>query len=84
MKLHWCYTLSFDCRGEIMQVKCTICDQIESIEDHCFEAKRLRNRRIHMYLCNDCYNRIEEKTLQRHATGKFRLYEEKKAANDFI
>ncbi|WBX79685.1 YlaI family protein [Virgibacillus salarius] len=67
-----------------MQVKCTICDNIESIDDHSFEAKRLRNRRIHMYLCQLCYERIEHKTKQRHATEKFRLYTEKKASDDFI
>ncbi|CDQ40248.1 MULTISPECIES: YlaI family protein [Virgibacillus] len=67
-----------------MQVKCTICDNIESIEDDSFEAKRLRNRRIHMYLCKSCYDRIEYKTKQRHATGKFQLYEEKKPTDDYI
>ncbi|NBJ70762.1 MULTISPECIES: YlaI family protein [Clostridia] len=67
-----------------MQVKCTICDTVESIHDHCFEAKRLRNRRIHMHLCQACYDRIGKKTKERHATGNFRLYTAKKPADDFI
>lgn len=67
-----------------MQVKCVICDTIEGIEDYSLEAKRLRNRKIHMYLCQSCYDRIAEKTQQRHATGKFRLYEEKKKKDDLI
>ncbi|AUJ26813.1 MULTISPECIES: YlaI family protein [Virgibacillus] len=67
-----------------MQVKCTICDSVESIDDHCFEAKRLRNKRILMHLCQTCYDRVEKKTLARHATGKFRLYSEKKPVDEFI
>ncbi|MYL47813.1 YlaI family protein [Virgibacillus halodenitrificans] len=67
-----------------MQVKCSICDTVEAIEDDSLQAKRLRNRRIHMYLCQDCYERIEKKTYERHATGDFQLYKEKKKKNDFI
>ncbi|MFD1038737.1 YlaI family protein [Virgibacillus byunsanensis] len=67
-----------------MQVKCVICDTIESIEDNSFEAKRLRNRRIHMYLCDTCYNRVDENTRKRHATGNFRLYEKKKRKDELI
>lgn len=71
-------------RGEVMQVKCTICDTVEGIDDYSLQAKRLRNRRINMYLCNECYERIGRKTMQRHATGKFQLYKEKKKNNDLI
>ncbi|OZU90448.1 hypothetical protein CIL03_04690 [Virgibacillus indicus] len=67
-----------------MQVKCVICDNIEGIDDYSLEAKRLRNRKIHMYLCQSCFDRIAEKTKQRHATGKFQLYEEKKKKDDLI
>ncbi|SET29472.1 Uncharacterized protein YlaI [Oceanobacillus limi] len=67
-----------------MQVKCVICDNIEDIEDDSLQAKRLRNRRIHMYLCNPCYSRVKENTNKRHATGEFRLYREKKQPNDLI
>ncbi|MDC3412788.1 YlaI family protein [Aquibacillus sp. 3ASR75-11] len=64
-----------------MRVKCVICDTIENIEKNSLQAKRLRNRRIHMYLCNKCNNRIEKKTKERHATGNFRLYREKKTTD---
>ncbi|TKC18520.1 YlaI family protein [Robertmurraya kyonggiensis] len=57
-----------------MRVKCVICDQIQSIEDDSFQAKRLRNRPIHTFMCKPCEERITEKTNQRIATGNFRLY----------
>lgn len=57
-----------------MRVKCVICDKIESIEDESLEAKRLRNRPIHTYMCQDCSNRISEKTKARLDSGNFRLY----------
>ncbi|WP_258535578.1 YlaI family protein [Bacillus sp. 03113] len=46
----------------MMKVKCVLCDKIESIDDHSFQAKRLRNRPIHTYMCKECDNRITEKT----------------------
>lgn len=67
-----------------MNVKCVICDTVEDIEDDSLKAKRLRNRRIHMYLCKTCYQRIDKKTKARHATGNFRLYREKKRKKDLI
>ncbi|MDA6141578.1 YlaI family protein, partial [Escherichia coli] len=42
-----------------MRVKCVLCDKIESIEDETLVAKRLRNRPIHTYMCNECSERIE-------------------------
>jgi len=57
-----------------MRVKCVICDKIESIEDESLVAKRLRNRPIHTYMCNNCHARITEKTNARIETGNFRLY----------
>ncbi|MFD2043971.1 YlaI family protein [Ornithinibacillus salinisoli] len=67
-----------------MQVKCVICDQVEDIEENSLQAKRLRNRRIHMYLCDSCYERVGENTTKRHETGNFRLYREKKKTNELI
>ncbi|WP_273125306.1 YlaI family protein [Metabacillus sp. HB246100] len=67
-----------------MRVKCVICDKVESIDDELLIAKRLRNRPIHTYMCQACYNRIEEKTNARIATGKFRLYEDKKTDDSWI
>lgn len=56
-----------------MKVKCVICDKIETLENDCFQAKRLRNRPIHTYTCKSCTDRITEKTNARIATGKFRI-----------
>ncbi|WP_087973058.1 YlaI family protein [Oceanobacillus rekensis] len=67
-----------------MQVKCSLCEKIEDIEDHSLIAKRLRNRRIYMYLCTTCYERIEHNTNKRLATGKFRLYRENKKVDQFL
>ncbi|MBR3119996.1 YlaI family protein [Oceanobacillus profundus] len=67
-----------------MQVKCSLCDKVEEIEDYCLQAKRLRNRRIYMYLCNSCYGRIEVKTNERLSTGNFRLYRENKKVDQYL
>lgn len=67
-----------------MQVKCVLCDSIEGLDDYSLHAKRLRNRRSRMYLCGKCYERIEYKTKQRHATGDFRLYSKKKNEDEYI
>ncbi|MBY0097739.1 YlaI family protein [Mesobacillus maritimus] len=57
-----------------MRVKCVICDKIETINDETLQAKQLRNRPIHTYMCNDCHIRIAENTKKRIQTGQFRLY----------
>ncbi|HAQ07460.1 MAG TPA: DUF2197 domain-containing protein [Bacillus bacterium] len=57
-----------------MRVKCVLCDKIETINSDTLQAKRLRNRPIHTYMCNPCDERIAEKTKNRLATGNFRLY----------
>ena len=57
-----------------MNVKCVICDQIESISDDSPEAKKLRNRPIHTFMCQTCNTRIENRTNERIATGNFHLY----------
>ena len=67
-----------------MQVKCTLCDVVENIEDYSLQAKRLRNRKNYMYLCMKCNDRIKERTLERLSTGKFRFYEEKKKEDELI
>ncbi|MDR7236142.1 YlaI family protein [Neobacillus drentensis] len=66
-----------------MRVKCVICDKIEAIEDESFEAKRLRNRPIHTYMCKECKTRITEKTNARFETGNFRLYRTKSEEDDW-
>jgi uncharacterized protein YlaI len=66
-----------------MRVKCVICDKIENIIDESGIAKRLRNRPIHTYMCNDCHDRIEQRTLERLATGNFKLYQKKRTEEDW-
>ncbi|QFT88722.1 hypothetical protein FIU87_08705 [Bacillus sp. THAF10] len=66
-----------------MRVKCVICEKIESIDDETLIAKRLRNRPIHTYMCDECHDRIEKKTLARKATGNFRLYEQKQNQDEW-
>ncbi|WP_264805367.1 YlaI family protein [Cytobacillus sp. NCCP-133] len=60
-----------------MRVKCVLCDKIESIENESLQAKRLRNRPIHTYMCQPCEARIAEKTQKRAETGNFKLYRSK-------
>ncbi|MFB1081246.1 YlaI family protein [Jeotgalibacillus sp. JSM ZJ347] len=67
-----------------MRVKCFLCDKIESIEDFSPLAKKLRNRPIHTYLCDECNMRIESKTKKRIATGNFKQYKSsRKIEKDF-
>ena len=65
-----------------MRVKCVICDKINQIEDETGLAKKLRNRPIHTYLCPECNTRIENRTNERKATGKFKLYRKKTKQDD--
>ncbi|MGE6487853.1 YlaI family protein [Paenisporosarcina sp. NPDC076898] len=57
-----------------MRVKCVICDNINQLPDDSPQAKKLRNRPIHTYMCDPCHERIEEKTQARLATGDFIFY----------
>lgn len=57
-----------------MKVKCVICDKIENLVDDSFQAKRLRNRPIHTYMCKACEERIGERTKLRIATGNFNFH----------
>ncbi|MCM3616411.1 YlaI family protein [Sutcliffiella horikoshii] len=66
-----------------MRVKCVICDKIESINDETLVAKRLRNRPIHTYMCDECSERIEKRTNERKATGNFKLYEQKQNQDEW-
>ena len=67
-----------------MRVKCVLCDKIEAIENDKFEAKRLRNRPIHTYMCQSCTDRITERTNERIATGKFKLYQPKQEDDKWL
>lgn len=59
-----------------MRVKCSICEKLETIDDDTLVAKRLRNRPIHTYMCDDCQERIKVKTEARIKTGRFSLYQD--------
>src|SRR5699024_11533523 len=48
-----------------MQVQCVLCDKVDQLEDHSFQAKTLRNHKIKLYLCRTCYDRIDKKTKER-------------------
>jgi len=48
-----------------MRVKCVICDTIQNIDDNLPLAKKLRNRPIHTYMCDNCHDRIKENTVAR-------------------
>ncbi len=67
-----------------MRVKCVICDSIEKINNDCPQAKKLRNRLIHTYMCPSCDERIKKNTLARHKTGKFKLYRKKEVKDQFL
>ncbi|WP_217585718.1 YlaI family protein [Lentibacillus saliphilus] len=67
-----------------MKVKCVICEKVESLKDDSPQAKKLRNRRIHMYLCQACDDRIAKKTIKRQETGRFRFYDGKEQQDEFI
>ena len=52
-----------------MKVQCVICDRFDNFSDDLPEAKKLRNRPIHTYMCTECHDRIADKTYARIATG---------------
>lgn len=60
-----------------------ICDKIEDIDENSFQAKRLRNRPIHTYMCKDCEMRITKNTQKRIDTGNFVLYRSKTTEDDW-
>lgn len=57
-----------------MKVQCVICDTMNEIDDDLPLSKKLKNRPINTYMCNNCHDRIKMNTEARLATGKFRLY----------
>ncbi|WP_277679873.1 YlaI family protein [Gracilibacillus dipsosauri] len=67
-----------------MRVKCVICDKINRIDNDCPQAKKLRNRLIHTYMCPSCHERITKKTKSRKQSGNFRLYQNKKVKDEFL
>jgi uncharacterized protein YlaI len=68
---------------QLLKVKCVICDKIEDIDENSFQAKRLRNRPIHTYMCKECEERIAENTKKRIDSGNFVLYQNKTQEDDW-
>lgn len=66
-----------------MKVQCVMCDIIEELNDNSFAAKRLRNRPIHTYMCNECDQRIAKNTQKRVESGNFVLYQNKPQEEDW-
>lgn len=68
-----------------MRVKCVICDAINNLDDELPLTKKLRNHPIHTYMCPSCNERIAQKTEERIATGKFRIFRDSpKSAEDYL
>ena len=51
-----------------MRVQCALCDKIDNIPDFSTTAKKLRNKPIRTYLCDECNTRITENTEARITT----------------
>ncbi|WP_270181736.1 YlaI family protein [Alkalihalobacillus sp. CinArs1] len=66
-----------------MRVKCVLCDKIESIDSGSPLAKKLRNRPIHTYMCDPCYDRIESRTKERKESGDFKLYHKEETDDEW-
>ncbi|ADH99127.1 YlaI family protein [Salisediminibacterium selenitireducens] len=67
-----------------MRVKCVICDQVEKIDSNLPQAKKLRNRPIHTYMCQPCSDRISSRTNERIATGDFQSHTPAEEKDEFI
>ncbi|WP_085524113.1 YlaI family protein [Tuberibacillus sp. Marseille-P3662] len=65
-----------------MRVKCILCDKIDQLDNWCPTAKKLRNRPIHTYMCQECNDRIGERTKERWATGHFTIPHRKEAQEE--
>lgn len=65
-----------------MKVKCVLCDSINDLDDKNPLAKKLRNRPIHTYMCEDCYERIDKRTKERWESG-FKPYRDTKQKDDW-
>ncbi|MCH7320797.1 YlaI family protein [Solibacillus sp. MA9] len=57
-----------------MRVKCVICDTIHELPNDLPLAKKLRNRPIHTFMCDECNVRVTNNTHKRIETGKFQFF----------
>lgn len=46
-----------------MNVTCALCNIKKDLDDNSFLSKRLRNNPVKIYICEDCYERIKDKSL---------------------
>ncbi|PRO64760.1 YlaI family protein [Alkalicoccus urumqiensis] len=67
-----------------MRVKCVLCDKIESIDSDRPLAKKLRNRPIHTYMCEECSKRISDRTRERHDNGMTFNQQGREEKDDYI
>lgn len=67
-----------------MRVKCVICEVACDLDDQSSLAKKLRNRPIHTFMCDECSERIRKNTEARLATGKFRFFRSSSIDDDMF
>ncbi|HEU5139887.1 MAG TPA: YlaI family protein [Bacillales bacterium] len=65
-----------------MKVKCFLCDKVETLENESPLAKKLRNRPIHTYMCQECDKRIGERTIERFTDKEYKIYHRKVQKKD--
>ncbi|MET3682001.1 uncharacterized protein YlaI [Alkalibacillus flavidus] len=57
-----------------MRAQCVICDQVDRIDSHSLLAKQMRKKRKMSYLCDECNERITDKTNKRKQSNDFTFY----------
>jgi uncharacterized protein YlaI len=67
-----------------VRVKCVLCDKIEKINSELPLAKKLRNRPIHTYMCEECSHRVTQRTEARLQTGSFRKHHKEEERDEYI
>ncbi|EGL82472.1 Protein of unknown function DUF2197 [Caldalkalibacillus thermarum TA2.A1] len=55
-----------------MIVSCVLCDKKVKLDANSFEGKRLINHPLATYMCEECKERIAQKTEKRRREGKLR------------
>lgn len=53
---------------------CSLCEKVDELDDDSPLAKKLRNRPIHTYMCEECHQRISERTKERFNHSKYNVY----------
>ncbi|WP_025026253.1 YlaI family protein [Caldalkalibacillus mannanilyticus] len=56
-----------------MRVKCVLCNKIQEIDRDSVKGKRLRNHPLVTYMCEECNDRIRDKTEKRREEGTLKL-----------